>query len=82
MSVKCPRPEPTDRQEVGVVRRTQRHHERTDRLKTEGLKLRQRFGRSSCQQVLDVVSAAWRVDCARLEHRRQTAGHMTGSATV
>lgn len=36
---------------------------------------------SSCQQVLDVVSAAWRLDCALLQHRRQTAGHATDSST-
>lgn len=31
--------------------------------------------------MLDVVSAAWRLDCARLQHRRQTAGHVTDLTT-
>lgn len=36
---------------------------------------------NSCQQVLDVVFAAWRLDCALLQHRRQTAGHATDLST-
>lgn len=31
--------------------------------------------------MLDVVSAAWRLDCALLQHRRQTAGHVTDLTT-
>lgn len=31
--------------------------------------------------MLDVVSAAWRLDCALLQHRRQTASHATDSTT-